>query len=151
MRSILIAAAGVASLAVGSANAAEQLNPDQARAFVAGRAFSFNCFEGTKGAGRIYPDGSVAGTITLREKPMRFVRLPPDTLRVRSGAICGYLKGLGFEPCFDVVKTGPASFRGTLSGVQTMWCDFVSSDRTRVASPRKSRTTNTAQASTTAE
>lgn len=143
MRSTLFAAVGFASIVTGAgqisvAQAEEQLSPEQARAFVVGRDFAFNCFEGSKGSGRVYPDGSVAGFINLREAPSRFVRLPANTLRVRDGAVCGYVKGMSFEPCFDVVKTGPSSFRGTLAGVQTMWCDFqrVGKDRPQVASRR---------------
>jgi hypothetical protein len=37
--------------------------PEQARAFVVGKVFSYTCFEGTSGVGRIFPDGSVVGTI----------------------------------------------------------------------------------------
>lgn len=149
MRSILLAAVVFATLASAPA-VAQQLSAEQAREFVLGRAFSFNCFEGSNGSGRIYPDGSVAGIIALREKPPRFVRLPPNTLRVRGENVCGFVKGMTFEPCFDLVKTGAASFRGTLAGVQTMWCDFVSAggDRPQVASRRaKSKTRSAAEAS----
>ena len=48
-------------LAAGSA-CAEGLTPDAARRFVAGKLFAFNCFDGSRGAGRIYGDGSVIGT-----------------------------------------------------------------------------------------
>lgn len=124
-----------------SARAEEQLTPEQARSFVVGRSFSFTCFEGSKGSGQVYADGSVAGIISLRENPARFVRLPPNTLRVRGDAVCGAVKGMTFEPCFDVVKTGPNSFRGSLAGVQTMWCDFARAggDRRQVASRRRAR------------
>ena len=49
-------------LAAGLA-CAESLTPDAARHFVAGKLFAFNCFDGSRGAGRIYGDGSVIGTI----------------------------------------------------------------------------------------
>jgi len=52
-------------LAAGSA-CAEGLTPDAARRFVAGKLFAFNCFDGSRGAGRIYGDGSVIGTIQFR-------------------------------------------------------------------------------------
>lgn len=138
---VSLALAGLGALASAPAGA-QQLNPEQARSFVVGRVFSFNCFEGTSGSGRIYSDGSVAGTISLGQKPPRFVRLPPNTLRVRGEAVCGFVKGMSFEPCFDVVRTGPASFRGTLAGIETMWCEFVSNAvgaRPQVASRRKSK------------
>ncbi|MEP9351579.1 hypothetical protein [Xanthobacter sp. KR7-225] len=152
MRKISLAIAGLALAGSGLAGSAllasgpawaEQLNAEQARTFVVGRIFSFTCFEGTSGSGRIYADGSVAGTISLGQKPARFVRLPPNTLRVRGEAVCGYVKGMSFEPCFDVVRTGPSSFRGTLAGIETMWCEFVSNSggsRPQVASRRKKGT-----------
>ncbi len=137
MRTLFLAALGCLTLATSTTHA-EQLDPEQARAFVVGRAFSFSCFEGSRGAGRVHADGSVAGTISLREKPARYVRLPANTLRVRDGAVCGYLKGMAFEPCFNVVRTGPGSFRGTLAGIHTMWCDFVRVEKgnSKVASRR---------------
>lgn len=141
MRSILLAAAGIAFFGTGAASA-QTLTPDQARAFVVGRTFAFSCFEGSTGAGRIFPDGSVAGTITLQSQgTARFVRLPPNTVRVRSENVCGFIEGMTFEPCFEVVKTGPTTFRGQLAGVDTMWCDFtrLGSESQKVASRRKTR------------
>ena len=141
---VLLASGPAWAQQAGSRQAsAEQLNAEQARSFVVGRIFSFTCFEGTSGSGRIYADGSVAGTISLGQKPARFVRLPPNTLRVRGEAVCGYVKGMSFEPCFDVVRTGPSSFRGTLAGIETMWCEFVGNvggSRPQVASRRKKGT-----------
>ena len=49
-----------ALLAAGSAHA-EPLTPEAARRFVTGKLFAFNCFDGSRGAGRIYGDGSVIG------------------------------------------------------------------------------------------
>lgn len=148
MRSIFVAALGFAALASAPA-AAQQLTADQARDFVIGRNFSFSCFEGSTGSGKVYPDGSVAGFISLRDRPPRFVRLPPNTLRVRGVSVCGFVEGMTFEPCFDVVKTGSTSFRGTLAGVETMWCDFkAGGDRPQVASRRsKTKSRGTAEAS----
>jgi len=153
MRRIFLAAASLTALAAGPAittASAEELKAEQARAFVVGRDFSFTCFEGSKGSGRVNADGSVSGVISLREAPARFVRLPANTLRVRGENVCGFVKGMSFEPCFDLVKTGPGSFRGTLSGVETMWCDFQRSgkDRPQVASRRsRSRTQGAQEAS----
>jgi hypothetical protein len=45
--------------------AAEDMRADEARRFVAGKQFAYNCFEGTSGHGRIYADGSVAGYIQI--------------------------------------------------------------------------------------
>jgi hypothetical protein len=39
--------------------------------------FAFNCFDGSRGAGRIHGDGSVIGTIQFRGAgPARMVSLP---------------------------------------------------------------------------
>ena len=62
---------------------AEELGPEQARAFVIGKLFSYTCFEGTAGQGRIFPDGSVVGTIRIRGTgETRFAALPAGTIRV---------------------------------------------------------------------
>jgi hypothetical protein len=45
---------------------AEELGPEQARAFIVGKLFAFTCFEGTTGMGRILSDGSVVGTVRIR-------------------------------------------------------------------------------------
>src|SRR6266436_1180157 len=92
-------------LAAGPA-CAESLTPDAARRFVAGKLFAFNCFDGSRGAGHIYGDGSVIGTIQFRGMgPARTVSLPPGTLRVRGEAVCASLRGMAFEPCFYLEKT----------------------------------------------
>ena len=78
----------VATLLAASLACAETLSPDAARRFVAGKLFAFNCFDGSRGAGRIYGDGSVIGTIQFRGAgPMRAVWLPAGTLRERGGAV----------------------------------------------------------------
>lgn len=103
----------------------EQLKPEEARRFVAGKLFAFNCFEGTRGAGRIYTDGSVAGSVQFGGKgPVRHVRLPAGTLQVKSEAVCAYVRGLPFQPCFNLQKTDQASFRGSISGLGFAFCDF---------------------------
>jgi hypothetical protein len=97
-------------LAAGSA-CAESLTPDAARRFVADKLFAFNCFDGSRGAGRINADGSVVGTIQFRGAgPARTVSLPAGTLRVRGEAVCASLKGMGFEPCFASKRPPSAAF-----------------------------------------
>jgi hypothetical protein len=45
---------------------------------------------------------------------------------VKGNAVCATLKGLSFEPCFNLDRTGDQSFRGSLSGLGGfMSCDFV--------------------------
>src|ERR1700749_4090082 len=79
--------------------AAEELNPEQARAFVVGKLFSYTCFDGTVGQGRIFPDGSVVGTIRpMNQGPGRFPAFPAGTIRVSSPSMCATLSGLPIEP-----------------------------------------------------
>ncbi len=82
---------------------AETLKPDDARRFVVGKLFAFNCFEGTRGAGRIMNDGSVAGSVQFQGSgPVRHVSLPANTLQVRGESVCASVKGMPFEPCFNL-------------------------------------------------
>ena len=105
--------------------AAEDLGPEQARAFVVGKVFSYTCFEGTSGVGRIFPDGSVVGTIRIRsEGEPRFAALPPGTIRADGTAMCAHLSGLPITPCFRVQKIDYRSFRGSIAGLDFAYCDF---------------------------
>jgi hypothetical protein len=106
--------------------AAGELTPEEARHFIAGKMFSYTCFEGTTGIGRIYPDGSVSGTIRIGGNgPLRYVNLPAGTVRVSTDAVCASVRGMFFEPCFNVEKTSEASFRGSISGFGFAYCDFT--------------------------
>jgi hypothetical protein len=105
---------------------AAEMNAEEAKRFVSGRLFAYNCFEGTTGAGRIYPDGSVVGSIQLRgQGPVRYVALPAGTLRVKGESYCASVRGLPFEPCFNVDKTSQHSFRGSVYGIGFAYCDFT--------------------------
>jgi hypothetical protein len=104
---------------------AEELGPEQARAFVVGKLFAYTCFEGTSGLGRIYSDGSVVGTIKIRgQGQTKFATLPAGTIRVDGESMCAHLAGMPFTPCFRVEKIDYRSFRGSLSGLSFAYCDF---------------------------
>jgi hypothetical protein len=104
---------------------AGMMNADEARKFVIGKVFTFTCFDGTKGAGRILEDMGAAGSIQFSGSgPIRHVRLPGNTLLVRGQAVCASIKGIPFEPCFNLDKTGDRSFRGSVSGMSFAYCDF---------------------------
>jgi hypothetical protein len=127
MRKLFIAILAVVSLGFLATNwaVAEDLAPEQARAFVVGKLFSYNCFEGTAGMGRILPDGSVVGTIRIHgEGETRFATLPPGTIRVDGTSVCAHLSGLPITPCFRVQKIDYASFRGSVAGLDFAYCDF---------------------------
>src|SRR2546423_1870780 len=105
---------------------AEPMNADAARRFVAGKLFSFTCFEGSSGTGRIFNDGSVAGVVRMGGNGnTRFMHLPPGTLFPRDERICSQVRGAFFNPCFDLVKTSDKSFRGAISGFGFAYCEFV--------------------------
>lgn len=115
---------GVGIFATGLA-LAEDLTPQQARAFVVGKLFSYTCFEGTAGSGRIFADGSVVGTVRFRgQGETRFATLPAGTIRVDGASMCAHLAGLPITPCFRVQKLSYHSFRGSLSGLGFAYCDF---------------------------
>src|ERR1700722_6931894 len=117
--------AGACVLGAAAAGA-EELNPEQAKAFVVGKLFSYTCFDGTAGMGRIFADGSVIGTIRPGGRgEMRFANLPPGTLRVEGGSMCAHLTGMMITPCFRVEKIDYRRFRGSLSGLGFAYCDFA--------------------------
>jgi hypothetical protein len=136
-------------LAAGSA-VAEDLGPDQARAFVVGKLFTYNCFEGTAGMGRIFPDGSVVGTIRIRgEGEARFAALPAGTIKVDGTAMCAHLSGLPITPCFRVQKLDYRSFRGSVAGLGFAYCDFHQRNpRSRLAGEPSERPAATPVANT---
>lgn len=107
---------------------AEEMRAEEARRFVIGKLFTFNCFEGTRGSGRVNHDGSVAGTIQFRGAgPVRWANLPANTLHVRGDAVCAAVKGMPITPCFRLEKTSHKTFRGSLSmmGMGFAYCDFT--------------------------
>jgi hypothetical protein len=109
---------------------AEPLGPDAALLFIAGKLFAYNCFDGTRGVGRIHTDGSVTGSIQMRGNgPVRHVTLPPGTLRVKGQTYCATMRGLMIEPCFNINRTTEVSFRGSLYGLGFAYCDFTRSVR----------------------
>jgi hypothetical protein len=111
-----------------SSAVAEELGPDQARAFIVDKLFEYSCFDGTTGRGRIFPDGSVVGTIQVRDGQERFANLPPGTIRVDGTAICAHLVGLPIMPCFTVQKIDYRSFRGSVAGLGFAYCNFYQRD-----------------------
>lgn len=104
---------------------AGQMNADEARRFVAGKVFAFTCFDGTRGAGRILDDMGAAGAVQFAGAgPVRHLRLPGNTLQVRGQAVCASIKGVPFEPCFNLDRKDERSFRGSVSGMGFAYCDF---------------------------
>ncbi len=104
---------------------AGQMNAEEAKRFVSGKIFTFTCFDGTRGAGRILDDMGAAGSVQFSGAgPIRHVRLPGNTLQIRGQAVCASLRGIPFEPCFNLDKRDEVSFRGSVSGMSFAYCDF---------------------------
>src|ERR1700751_3857106 len=104
---------------------AGMMNADEARKFVAGKVFAFTCFDGTRGAARILDDLGPTGSIQFSGSgPIRHVRLPGNTLQIRGQSVCASLKGIPFEPCFNLDKHDDRSFRGSVSGMGFAYCEF---------------------------
>jgi hypothetical protein len=115
----------VAAGAVAVPALAGQMNAEEARKFVAGKVFAFTCFDGTRGAGRLLDDMGATGAVQFSGSgPIRRVRLPGNTLQIRGQAVCASLKGIPFEPCFNLDKKDERSFRGSVSGMGFAYCDF---------------------------
>jgi len=123
----------IARLVLGAVTAGAMVAPalagmmtaDEARRFVAGKVFAFTCFDGTRGAGRILDDLGAAGAVQFSGAgPVRNVRLPGNTLQIRGQAVCAAIKGIPFEPCFNLDKRDERSFRGSVSGMGFAYCDF---------------------------
>jgi hypothetical protein len=105
---------------------AGEMNADEARRFVIGKMFTYTCFEGTRGQGRVHADGSVAGSVQFQGSgQVRYARLPAGTLQVRGEAVCASLRGLPFQPCFNLERLNSNSFRGSISGLGFAYCEFT--------------------------
>src|SRR5215468_1713968 len=108
------------------ARATTEFNADAARGFVVGKLFAFTCFDGSRGAGRIYGDGSLVGTIQFQGVgPVEWVSLPSGTLKVKGEAVCASLNRLPIEPCFNLNRIDDQSFRGSISGLNFAYCNFT--------------------------
>src|SRR5262245_14323590 len=120
---------------------AGEVSVDAGRQFGIGKTSSYTCFEGTRGQGRVNPDGSVAGTIQVQGSgAVRYAHLPANTLQLRGASVCATLRGMMFQPCFNLQRTSDNSFRGAISGLGFMYCEFTRHGRTTVAhSIRRSR------------
>ena len=116
----------LAGLLAAAPAVAGEMRVEDARHFVIGKLFAYNCFEGTRGAGRINADGSLVGSIQFRGGgPLRYAALPAGTIRVKGASVCASVKGMPFEPCFNLQQTSEHSFRGTINGLNFAYCDFT--------------------------
>jgi hypothetical protein len=105
---------------------AGEMTASEARRFVIGKTFYYSCFEGTRGQGRVYADGSVAGSIQFQgHGRVHYAALPTGTLRVRGESVCASLRGLPIQPCFNLERTGGESFRGSIAGLGFAYCTFT--------------------------
>jgi hypothetical protein len=125
-RIAMVAASLVSGMVAGamlSPALAGEMKPDEAKRFIANKLFSYNCFDGSTGAGRIQADGSVIGTMEASGRT-RYFSLPAGTIKLTADSICASLPRAIIQPCFNVVQTSPHSFRGSLRGLSFAYCDF---------------------------
>jgi hypothetical protein len=117
----------IASLLASVPAVAQSLSPEAARQLVTNKQFVFTCVDGSRGLGEIHDDGSVIGAFQVSGSgPVRSISLPPGTLKVKGHAVCASLRGLPFEPCFNLSRTGEQSFRGAVAGLDSIaHCEFV--------------------------
>jgi hypothetical protein len=121
---------------------AGEMTAEHAQRFVIGKYFTYSCFEGTRGGGRVHADGSVVGTIQIRgDGPVRHAHMPPGTLQVRGERVCASVRGLPIEPCFNLEQINETSFRGAISGLGFAYCEFTrrGSAKVNVASGKRPR------------
>ena len=105
---------------------AGEMSADETRRFVVGKLFNYNCFEGTRGQGRVLPDGSVVGSIQFQGAgQVRYAMLPAGTVLVKGEAVCASLRGLPMQPCFNLERIDDKSFRGSISGLSFASCEFT--------------------------
>jgi hypothetical protein len=108
------------------AMAGDQMSAKEARHFVIGKVFSYSCFEGTRGQGRVFSNGAVVGSVQFQGAGrVRYAALPAGTLRVEGEKVCAHLRGLPFQPCFNLEKTSGESFVGSISGLGFASCTFT--------------------------
>jgi hypothetical protein len=101
------------------------MTAEEARKFVMGKVFAFSCVDGTRGAGRLLEDMGASGAVQFSGSgPVRHIRLPGNTLQIRGQAVCAAIRGMPFEPCFNLDKKDEVSFRGSVSGLGFAYCDF---------------------------
>lgn len=123
---MLRAVALLAGLVAAVPAVAGDMTAEEARRFVVGKVFNYTCFEGTRGTGRVFSDGSVVGSIQFQGKgQMRYAHLPANTLQVKGEAVCASLRGMPIEPCFNITKLDDNSFRGSISGLGFAYCEFT--------------------------
>src|SRR3954463_14494718 len=102
---------------------AGSISADEARKFVAGKVFAFTCVDGTRGAGRLLDDMGASGAVQFSGSgPVRHVRLPGNTVQIRGQSVCASIRGMPFEPCFNLDKKDEVSFRGSVSGMGFAYC-----------------------------
>ena len=116
----------VAGLASALPAMGGEMTASEARHFVVGKAFTYTCFDGTRGMARIHADGSVDGSIQVKGTgPTRYGTMPLGTLRVDGERVCTSLPGSIMQPCFYLERTNDNSFRGSISGLSFAYCDFT--------------------------
>jgi hypothetical protein len=121
---------------------AGEITASEARRSIIGKLFSYTCFDHTQGTARVYPDGSVVGSIQFQGTgPDRYAVMPAGTVRVEGEGVCASLRGLVIQPCFYLERSTADSFRGSIQGLNLAYCDFTQIKATqKLKLPKKTTT-----------
>ena len=107
---------------------AGEMTAEEARRFVIGKMFTYTCFEGTRGQGRVHADGSVVGSIQFQGAGRcAMPRCRPARCRSRANRFAPRCADCRFEPCFNLERINDNSFRGSISGLGFAYCEFTRS------------------------
>jgi hypothetical protein len=82
------------------------------------------CFDGTRGSNIVNADGAEVGSIQFQgSSPTRYAALPADTPRVEGARVRASLRCSLVQPCFYMERTNANSFRGSIAGLRSAYCD----------------------------
>jgi autotransporter-associated beta strand protein len=126
--SAIIANAPGSSTANGARPANLIVNQDQDGTYkgtIVDTSLNDNWISGTAGALGLVKKGNATLTLTGGSSYTGGTKIEAGTLRVKGAAVCAAVRGIPFEPCFNVDRTDPVSFRGSVSGMSFAYCDFT--------------------------
>ncbi len=84
------------------------------------------CFDGTCESNIVNADGSEVALIQFQgSSPTRYAALPADTPRVEGERVYASLRGSQVQPCCYLERTNANSFRGSIAGLRSAYCDFA--------------------------
>ncbi len=118
----------IGSVGRAAGTMAGEMTAEEARRFVIGKTFSYNCFEEARaGRAACMPTGPVVGSIQFQGAGKVALRgaAAPTRCRSKASRCAASLRGLPIEPCFNLKKIDEQSFRGSISRLGFAYCEFT--------------------------